>query len=299
MKRVLKLSLTVLMIIVIMMLILGENSYAVNTCNMEIQTEKTELKKGEEFTANIYVSNIQSDRGVISLSATLEYDKESLTLEKMEGQNNWETPTSLVSYNPENGKIAITRATVSKNNEVIFKMVFKVKEESKENATIKLKNITIADGDKPYKIDLIKKDITVKEEEDKITSEKYKIEEGYISKIAPGTTLSNLKQNVHTNGEIALTDKSGKVLPEDTKLATGMILKVGSTLQYTTVVTGDVDGNGQIAVNDIAKVKLHLIEYESLKGAYLKAADMDYNKEINVNDLAQIKLVLIGLMKIK
>ncbi len=299
MKRVLKLNLIVLMIIVIMMLILGENSYAVDTCNMEIQTEKTELKKGEEFTANIYVSNIQSDRGVISLSATLEYDKESLTLEKMEGQNNWETPTSLVSYNSENGKIAITRATVSKNNEVIFKMVFKVKEESKENATIKLKNITIADGDKPYKIDLIKKDIIVKEKEDKITSEKYQIKEGYISKITPGTTLSNLKQNVDTNGEIVLTDKSGKVLPEDTRLATGMILKVGSTLQYTAVVTGDVDGNGEIAVNDIAKIKLHLIEYETLKGAYLKAADLDYNDEINVNDLAQIKLILIGLMQIK
>lgn len=135
-------------------------------------------------------------------------------------------------------------------------------------------------------------------EEDKIISKIYQIEEGFISKIKPGTKFSNFKQNIETNREVILMDKDGNVLPDDTKLATGMTLKVGTTLQYTIVVTGDIDKDGEITVNDLAKVKLHIIESQTLTGVNLKAADVDFDDEITINDLAIIKLVLIGLMEI-
>lgn len=159
MKKILKLSLALLVICSIMI----GNVYAALSCNVSISADKTEFNKGEEFTLNVKLSNIQSDRGVISLATTLQYDKDSLTLVKMEGQNGWETPTEGTSYNPENGKMAITRNGLGKTDEVIFKMTFKVKEESKQNLTISLNNLSVADGDQTVKFDNIKQDIVIKE----------------------------------------------------------------------------------------------------------------------------------------
>ena len=74
---------------------------------------------------------------------------------------------------------------------------------------------------------------------------------------------------------------------------------MGETLEYTIIVTGDIDGDTEITINDLAKLKLHLIEQELLQGISLKAADIDEDAQITVNDAAQIKLVLIDLFEIK
>ncbi len=149
MKKILKICL----IAVIMCMIMG-NVYA-TSCNMELQYAKTEFEKEEEFSVDLYVSNIQSNRGFISLSATLEYDKDNLTLLKMEGQNGWETPTEGASYNSANGKIAITRNGLGKNNEVILKITFKVKDKAIKNPNISFKDVAIADGDGTAKFDTV------------------------------------------------------------------------------------------------------------------------------------------------
>lgn len=156
MKKVLSLVLLFLM----MMSIMGTVNAAF-TCNVSMQIEKTEFKKGDEFTVDINISNIQSDRGVISLGATLEYDKDSLTLVKMEGQNGWETPAVGSSYNENNGKIAITRSGLGKSDETIFKITFKVKEETKKNLLVLLRNITLADGTSPVNVKQVYKNITI------------------------------------------------------------------------------------------------------------------------------------------
>ena len=106
-------------------------------------------------------------------------------------------------------------------------------------------------------------------------------------------------ENVDTNQKLVFIDKEGNTLTNEDTLGTGMILKVGETLQYTLVVTGDTDGDGSIEVNDLARVKLHLIDYKKLTGIELKAANIDNDDDITVNDAAQIKLVLIGLMEVK
>lgn len=156
MKKIVKLSLILLVVIFIM-----GNVYGAFSCEMSIHLEKTEFSKNEEFDVDVNVANIGAQRGIISLGATLEYDKESLELVKMEGKNGWETPTEGSSYNENNGKMAINRNGFGKNNETIFTITFKVKESSKKNLIVALKNITVADGIEPVKIDLTYKNVTI------------------------------------------------------------------------------------------------------------------------------------------
>lgn len=133
---------------------------------------------------------------------------------------------------------------------------------------------------------------------DSITSSKYTIKDDYISKIAPGESISGLKSNLKSSGSITIKDKNGNQVSDEKNCATGMTLTVGSKT-YTLIVTGDIDGNGRVSANDLAKLKLSYIGKEPLSGVYNIAADIDGNGRISLNDIAKIKLVIIGKDKIE
>ncbi len=149
-------------------------------------------------------------------------------------------------------------------------------------------------GSVTAKVNWINKNV---DEEFIFNSEKYKINEGYISNIVPETTIRSFKQNVETNQELVFTDKNGNQLNENDIIGTGTKIKVGNKLEYTLVVIGDIDGNGKISTTDSAKLKLHQVEMKVLTGAELMAADVDGNGKVSSTDLAQIKLVIVGLKK--
>lgn len=159
MKKIAKFSI----IMLLMIIGLKVNVYAKPNCNVNIQINKTEINKNEEFTVEVKISNIQSERGIIALEGILEYDKESITLIKMEGQNDWSTPIKDLSYNESNGKLVIDKKGLAKGDETILKLVFKANETSKKNNIIILKDITIADGILPSTVVNTYKYITVKE----------------------------------------------------------------------------------------------------------------------------------------
>jgi hypothetical protein len=110
------------------------------------------------------------------------------------------------------------------------------------------------------------------------------------------TITNNFDSNIYTftqNGEFTFefVDEAGNT---GTATATVNWIK-----EENTVMVGDVDGDGTITINDLALLKLHYIEAQSLEGEYLKAADLDGDGAITVNDIAIMKLVIIGLMEIK
>ncbi len=167
MKKILKLSIVLLIICIVM----TGNVFAME-CNTSIESQKTGFEVNEEFKVDFCISDIKSNRGAISLQGTLEYDKDSLTLIKIEGKNGWETPTDGASYNKENGKFAIVRSGAGKNDEVILSITFKVKERAKQNLSINLKDVAIADGDGMAKFANISKAITIKNKNSDIETEK-------------------------------------------------------------------------------------------------------------------------------
>lgn len=162
MKKTVKLSIVLIMALCVIMM-LGSNVYAALSCKVDMKISKTEYVKNDEFTVNVDISNITSEKGVIAFGATLEYDKDSLTLVKMEGQNGWETPLAGGSYNEDTGIIAITRGALGKNDETVLKLTFKVKDSAKEKATIKLREVSVADGTELANVEAMNKEITIKE----------------------------------------------------------------------------------------------------------------------------------------
>ena len=88
-------------------------------------------------------------------------------------------------------------------------------------------------------------------------------------------------------------------MQEDDLITTSSKVKVGNNLEYTLIVNGDMDEDGEITVNDIAKMKLHLLKKTLLEGNPLKAANIDEEEGVEINDLARLKLILIGLRELK
>ena len=89
MKKFVTLSLTLVLIFMVI-----TNVYAVSSFKVSMEASKNELTKNEEFTVEVKISDIQDEKGIIAMGGEIEYDKDSLTLVKVEqGSENWAKPS--------------------------------------------------------------------------------------------------------------------------------------------------------------------------------------------------------------
>lgn len=284
--------------------------FAANRTDMlkgKLNSSVQELEAGEEVTITLKFEQYNKiTKGVHSFKAGLEYDEkvfENVGITNFKMQNNWEE----LKYNPETKELVAIKKAGSKQEEDILQITLKVKQEVEAGkSNITMKDIVASEGredllmgDASVQLDIIKEQEPKPEEPGKITSEKYRIVEGYIYRILPETSVKEFKENVTTNEKLVFTDKDGVTLKAEDDIATGTKVKVGTSSEYTLIVIGDVDQDTQITINDLAKTKLHLIDYKLLTGAGLKAADVDDDEEVTINDIARLKMILIDLLKLK
>lgn len=116
-------------------------SKADTTTKISLKADKTSLSKGEEFTLDIYVSNIDLDQGIMSVSGKISYN--SKVLEPITSNdttyNGW-----TISWNTSNGVILIDRGNGTSSEQSIAKLKFKVKENASVNEdTILFSNISV------------------------------------------------------------------------------------------------------------------------------------------------------------
>lgn len=156
MRKTVKLSLMLLMMISIIFCTVNI-AYAKTSSNVAIASV-SEVEKGEEFTVKFNLSNLKSDKGINALMGTLKYDKDSLTLVKIEGQNGWASP----SYNEENGKFVTEISEYVTKDGTFMKVTFKVREGSKKNINISMENISVANQDEEIEVSSTSKSITLK-----------------------------------------------------------------------------------------------------------------------------------------
>ena len=302
--------------IIIAILLLTYNLVSANTIKLEakVSSTTTQIEDKQELTITFRLDKYNEiDKGINAYKATLEYDKnifEEVTEKNFTSQNDWEQ----LKYNKETGEFVAIKKVGSITPEDIVKINFKAKNELKAGKTeIKITDVVSSEGKADIQINEAKVEVDIMEDQeeipdnpekpdksDKITSEKYKIEEEYIAKILPETTIKKFKENVTTDNEMTFIDTEGNIMEDNDIISTGVKIKVGKTLQYTLIVIGDIDQDTKITINDLAKLKLHLIETELLAGIELKAAYIDDDdNEVTINDLAQLKLILIGLLNLQ
>jgi LPXTG-motif cell wall-anchored protein len=153
-KKVIKIYLAMLIICCAMI----TNVNATFSGTMNLKTDKTEFKTNEEFVVEAALSEgKEEENGIIVLGATLEYDKDALTLVSIDGVNGWSSPT----YNEANGKLVTDRNNFSTGNETVFKITFKANKPISSTDLVQLKDIAVADGDIETKLGDTKLKLTI------------------------------------------------------------------------------------------------------------------------------------------
>ena len=267
-----------------------------------LNSSKETLISGEEFEINVAINNIRNiENGILALGGQFEYDEDVLEILEIKGQENWNMDEN--SFNDDNFKFVTENGEYIKQNSNIMKIKLQVKESIEDalDTNFKIKSIVGTNAE----IDINAKDAEIDlhidkivEEDPRISSEKYIIDENIISRVLPETTLSDFKSNVTANREFTITDEEGNTIGNDDIIKTGMTLHLTEDIEFTLIVIGDINKDGVITITDLAQLKEHIIELEILTGDRYLAADIDGNGEVTITDLAQLKMIIVGLMEI-
>ncbi len=120
-----------------------------------------------------------------------------------------------------------------------------------------------------------------------------------ISNIQPGSTvnecLANLQPSIST--DVTFKNYSGDVIIGSSKLGTGSTIDVaidGVTTKYTVIIYGDLNGDSNINVIDLLKIKWHLLKIKELSGAFFKAGTIELN-DVSITGLVLIKKHILGI----
>ena len=118
-------------------------------------------------------------------------------------------------------------------------------------------------------------------------------------KVEPKVTIIDLVKKLSCEN-YTITNNEGQALKKEI-IATGYklnILKEDNTTidkAYTLIKAGDVNGDAEVDVIDLALMKRHLMETQKLTGNYYKAGMIQKDgTEIDIIDLALLKRVLMG-----
>lgn len=284
MKKVLTSAL--IFIVIIMLYISPVHAYGFN---LGVETSNDVIVKGGTLTITVSTKNFDfGSQGIDACTGVIEYSTdvfEEITTSDIEGKNGW-----TISYNK--GKILCVPSSgyITEEGD-LFSITFKVKDNAPmEETQIAVKDFLINDaasGERITTEDVIKK-VSVKS----ISSNVYKFEESNIVGIKPGTKVETFKSNIIGTG-IQVFNQSGTELTTGQIVGTGMTMKSGSET-YTLIISGDLNGDGQVSATDLSKIKQHLIELRLLEGAYLEAADVDDDENVTITDLSRIRKAMFG-----
>ena len=115
--------------------------------------------------------------------------------------------------------------------------------------------------------------------------------EGLINDIKQGTTLAELKREIsYGDNVLSVVNHNGREVKSGV-VGTGWQLIFsgeGNKKIYSTVVKGDITGEGNINKNDCNLLSYAIIRTEELSQPQKKAADIDNNNTADISDLYQL-----------
>ena len=131
----------------------------------------------------------------------------------------------------------------------------------------------------------------------------YTLSDSYLSGFTldmPVQDLISRIRSINSAASVTITNSSGTAVSGSTPVGTGYNLKIQdktSTLIYTCVVYGDVNGDGQIGATDMLLVKRHILGKASLSGAAARAATLA-NGQIGATSMLKIKRHILSIASI-
>lgn len=119
----------------------------------------------------------------------------------------------------------------------------------------------------------------------------------YLSNVPDKMTIANFVNNLDTNGTIKVTSSTDQTLDTSKYIGTGMKVVVSNatkTITLTTVVVGDVDGDGKCSITDLSRMNQAINKSITLADIYKKAADVDSSGTFSISDLSRVNQYLNG-----
>ena len=126
---------------------------------------------------------------------------------------------------------------------------------------------------------------------------KYKITNKAISGIKPNTAIDDFTNNMRNEFNVIVTKNEEEVT--EGLIGTGMKVKIYENSKliadYIAIVSGDLNGNGELTVTDLLMLKRYIVQLEQPNGYQGMAADLNDDDRISVTDLLMVKRKIVGL----
>lgn len=123
-----------------------------------------------------------------------------------------------------------------------------------------------------------------------------------ITNVDPNTLKNTFVNDsrITVRNDTSLSIKKGTtILNFYDRVSTGTTVDVNVSSvfleRYTIIIYGDVNGDGSILVDDLAKIKQHLLKSSLLSGLYKSAGDLSKKGNISISDLLSIKKHILGI----
>lgn len=126
----------------------------------------------------------------------------------------------------------------------------------------------------------------------------------YIHNYTPSENFkaSSLKAGVQFGKFTSYVLKNGSTILGDSDTAgTGTTVEITSpvSVSYTVVIYGDVTGDGNVSIGDLASIKQHILKLTTLSAVNQVAADVSRNSSVSISDLLAVKKAVLGIAPVQ
>lgn len=123
--------------------------------------------------------------------------------------------------------------------------------------------------------------------------EKYQIKDGNILNIKNNTNQDTFRKKLKMSGEYSIY-RNDTLISDNDKIATGDKLRKSTGEEYTLIVSGDINNDGDVNIKDIVMLRKYLLERNNLNENSLLAADCNLDgKDISIKDLIRMRLIAL------
>lgn len=240
----------------------------------KVEETETQLNQDNNYKIDITYKNSNGD---------LEKDIKNIVIDK--------TPPTITGV-VEGGsyKYNVT-PKISDNNLKEIKMLLngQVLKDYKEGDTLKEEgNYQLTAIDKAENKTIINFSIKALAEED------YMLDDKYIKNISNNTTKTDFVEKFEFNEQYDIY-RNDKILTDNEIIATGDVLRTNAGTEYTLIVTGDINEDGDVNIKDIVKLRKYILLKNNLNDVEIIAADTNLDgKDINIKDLVNMRIIVLN-----